>query len=101
MSYIKATKLLPMDLVELIQDYIDGEYIYIPKKEKNKKTWGENTSIKNELNVRNIDIYKKYNSGYTTKELVNEFYLSEKSIQRIILNKKNEKSYNMSLNQII
>lgn len=91
MSYIKATKLLPMELVELIQDYIDGEYIYIPKKEENKKSWGENTSTKNELAVRNITIYEKYNKGYTVRELANEFYLSEKSIQRIILNKKNEK----------
>jgi len=101
MSYIKATKLLPMDLVELIQDYIDGEYIYIPKKEINKKNWGENTSTKKELAVRNVDIYEKYNNGYTVRVLADKYYLSEKSIQRIILNKKNENLYNMSLNQII
>ncbi len=90
MSYIKATKLLPMDLVELIQDYIDGEYIYIPKKEKNKKSWGENTSTKSDLADRNMNIYEKYNNGHTVRELADEFYLSQKSIQRIILNKKNE-----------
>lgn len=101
MSYIKATKLLPMDLVELIQDYIDGEYIYIPKKEINKKNWGENTSTKNELAVRNAYIYEKYNIGYTVRVLADKYYLSEKSIQRIILNKKNENLYKMSLNQVI
>jgi Mor family transcriptional regulator len=101
MSYIKATKLLPMDLVELIQDYIDGEYIYIPKKEINKKTWGENTSTRKELAVRNVDIYEKYNNGYTVGVLADKYYLSEKSIQRIILNKKNENLYKMSLDQII
>ena len=99
MSYIKATKLLPMDLVELIQDYIDGEYIYIPKKEKNKKTWGENTSTRNVLAVRNINIYEKYNNGCSVRELADKYYLSEKSIQRIVLNEKKENLYKMSLNQ--
>lgn len=91
MSYINAKKLLPMDLVELIQDYIDGEYIYIPKKEDNKKSWGENTNIKNELTFRNNNIYEKYIDGYSVEELADKFYLSKKSIHRIILNKKKEK----------
>ncbi|WP_273323396.1 CD3324 family protein [Vallitalea guaymasensis] len=88
MSYIKATKLLPKDLIEIIQDYIDGEYIYIPKKENNRKSWGENTTTKKDLAVRNINIYEKYKNGYSVKELADEFYLSQKSIQRIILNIK-------------
>jgi DNA-binding NarL/FixJ family response regulator len=92
MSYINASKLLPTDLLELIQDYIEGEYIYIPKKEQNKKYWGENTDTKDQLAIRNRNIYQRYINGYTTKALAEEFYLSEKSIQRIILNKKKEKS---------
>lgn len=91
MSYIKATKLLPIELIESIQDYIDGEYIYIPKKEINKKSWGENTEIKNELAVRNKSIFEQYSNGYTVSELADHFYLSKKSIQRIILSKKKEK----------
>lgn len=88
MSYIKAAELLPKDLVELIQNYIDGEYIYIPKKEKNKKAWGANTTTKADLADRNMSIYEKYSNGHLVKELADEFYLSQKSIQRIILNIK-------------
>ncbi|GMQ65073.1 CD3324 family protein [Vallitalea maricola] len=88
MSYIKAAELLPKDLVELIQNYIDGEYIYIPKKEKNKKAWGASTTTKAVLADRNMKIYEKYMNGYSVKELADEFYLSQKSIQRIILNIK-------------
>ena len=33
MSYIKEIDVLPEELLELIQNYIDGEYIYIPRKE--------------------------------------------------------------------
>ena len=29
MKYIKATDVLPVEILEVIQEYIDGEYIYI------------------------------------------------------------------------
>lgn len=32
MSYIKAADVLPQEIIETIQGYIDGEYIYIPRK---------------------------------------------------------------------
>ncbi|MEK5529509.1 hypothetical protein MKX79_09015 [Viridibacillus sp. FSL R5-0468] len=37
MSYKRANNLLPAELVELIQKYVDGEYIYIPRREEKKK----------------------------------------------------------------
>lgn len=37
MSYKKAKSLLPAELVELIQKYVDGEYIYIPRREEKKR----------------------------------------------------------------
>lgn len=46
MSYIKAADVLPKEIIDLIQNYIDGEYIYIPRKECNRKAWGENTRSK-------------------------------------------------------
>jgi hypothetical protein len=39
---------------------INGEYIYIPKKEENKIAWGELTKSKNELLIRNDRIYEDY-----------------------------------------
>lgn len=88
MSYKKAKSILPLELVELIQDYIDGEYIYIPKKDENKQSWGSNTSTKTELNIRNSTIYKDYINGMTVNDLTKKYYLSSKSIQRIILKEK-------------
>ncbi len=90
MSYIKATDVLPEKLLDLIQNYIDGEYIYIPRKESNKKTWGETTESKKEISIRNIDIYEKYKEGVSIKLLSEIYYLSPKSIQRIILKMKRE-----------
>ena len=37
MKYEKAQNLLPKDIVELLQQYADGKYIYIPRKAENKK----------------------------------------------------------------
>lgn len=84
MSYIKANDILPQELLEIIQSYIDGEYIYIPRKESNKKNWGENTETKREIAIRNENIYREYKNGICVKILAEKYYLSEKSIQRII-----------------
>ncbi|MFT8314275.1 MAG: CD3324 family protein [Clostridium sp.] len=91
MSYIKATDVLPGELLDLIQKYIEGEYIYIPRKECNKRSWGEITKSKKETNARNAEIYEKYKEGVSTKVLSEMYYLSAKSIQRIILKIKKEK----------
>ncbi len=90
MSYVNATHLLPEDIIELIQNYVEGETIYIPKKESSKKSWGDNTTTKGDLEIRNHQIYERYCIGETTKNLAEEFFLSPKSIQRIVLNKKKE-----------
>lgn len=88
MSYQKAENILPQELLELIQNYIDGEYLYIPRKFNNKKTWGETTKFKQELSKRNAEIYKTYLTGKSTLALADMYFLSPKSIQRIILTEK-------------
>ncbi|MDU1602573.1 CD3324 family protein [Clostridium sp.] len=84
MKYVKAQDVLPEELIELIQKYIDGNYLYIPRKDDNHKSWGENSGIKNILKIRNKEIYIKYNNGMSVDALSNEYYLSKKSIRRII-----------------
>lgn len=41
MSYIKAAHVLPQELIAMIQEYVDGEFIYIPRIPANKRGWGE------------------------------------------------------------
>lgn len=88
MSYIKAEYVLPQELLELIQQYIDGDYIYIPRKNCNRKSWGETTDAKISTQLRNAEIYSSYLKGLSTTDLADMYYLSVKSIQRIILNEK-------------
>ena len=46
MSYPKIYEVLPKDIILQIQDYIEGEVIYIPKRSENKKSWGDCTDTK-------------------------------------------------------
>lgn len=84
MKYAKAQDVLPEDILKIIQKYVDGQYLYIPRKDENQKAWGEKSGIKNSLKIRNNEIYNKYVNGATINELTKEYFLSEKSIRRIL-----------------
>lgn len=84
MKYENAQNILPSEIIEVIQGYIDGGYLYIPKKDENKKRWGENSNIKEKLKQRNREIYNRYLTGMSIKELTNTYYLTESSIRRIL-----------------
>lgn len=93
MSYANAREIFPSEILEIIQNYVDGEFIYIPKKEENKIAWGKLTNSKNELSKRNASIYEDYLNGMCTQSLSEKYYLSPKTIQRIITEKR--KCYNI------
>jgi len=84
MRYINARDVLPRDVLELIQEHIDGEYVYIPRKTDQRKAWGGNTRAKEETRKRNEAIVARHKAGCTVTELTNEYFLSEKSIERIL-----------------
>lgn len=88
MGYKKAEKILPIEILELVQEYIDGECIYIPRKDGDKKPWGSNTETKKEIEARNENIYYEYIEGKNTNELAEKYFLSIKTIQKIIRKKK-------------
>lgn len=90
MSYKKATHVLPQELLTKVQEYIDGEFIYIPRVSNNKKNWGTATSTRQELQDRNQQIYMDYLAGEKMECLAEKYFLSVKSIQRIIGQLKKE-----------
>ncbi|MCI9442403.1 MAG: hypothetical protein HFH15_14465 [Ruminococcus sp.] len=91
MDYIRAVEIFPPELVEQLQQYVDGAVVYIPKKEEDKKAWGERTTTKRELARRNAKIYKDFQAGKSIKELAEEYFLAEKSIQRIIRQERSKR----------
>lgn len=86
MSYINANMILPKELVSEIQKYVQGVNLYIPRISEKIKTEKKNkiSPYKHELYERNREIYQSFQSGNKVSELANMFFLSEKSIYRII-----------------
>lgn len=89
MSYKKANDVLPHSLLNAVQQYIDGEYIYIPRKEDNKLPWGANTETRKTLQARNREILAKRLAGCSAAELAEQYFLSTKAIYKIINSCKN------------
>jgi len=56
MRYIRADEILPSELLEAIQQYVDGQLIYIPSKEKHK--WGSGTASRKYYCERNRKIFR-------------------------------------------
>lgn len=84
MGYIKAEEILPNEIIEMIQQYVDGANIYIPKKDDNRAGWGQRNQAKERIYARDMRIYREYREGMKVQELAQRYYLSEKSIWRIL-----------------
>ena len=84
MKYIKANSILPISLIEELQNQIQGGYIYIPSKNENKKGWGELSGYKREIEKRNKKIRMDYKHGKSLEELSKSYFLSIHSIRKII-----------------
>lgn len=86
MKYKNACDILPSELVEEIQKYIQGEFVYIPKKDK--RIQKANTEYKVELEKRNARIYTMHLEGICNEQLAKNFSLAQSSIRRIIIEQR-------------
>ena len=60
MSYINASVILPQELINEIQKYVQGVNLNIPRIPEKKKT---DSSYKYELSERNREIYELFLAG--------------------------------------
>ena len=96
MKYKNANSILPAELIESIQKYVQGEYIYIPIKEKQEPSIPSEYSYA--LQKRNAHIYTNSLQGINNKQLSETYHLSESSIRRILINQR--KRYEIMKNRI-
>jgi len=87
MRHINANEILPKELIEKLQDFVQGEYIYIPAIKNQHKNWGELSGFREKIDNRNSEIIQAYSSGNTIQELAESYYLSVYAIRKIIYNK--------------
>lgn len=84
MSNLNAYTILPEKLLIEIQQYVQGELLYIPKLKNNYKKWGENTQSKALTSMRNDEIRSAFRSGLSVDELCSRYSLSIASIKKIV-----------------
>ena len=86
MKYINASDLLPPALVQTLQEYVQGGYVYIPAREH--KGWGENSGSRAMLARRNEEISRHRQAGATLEMLAETYHLSVSAIRKIIYQKE-------------
>lgn len=99
-KYKNANYILPDELVKEIQQYVQGEYIYIPIKDKVRNP--AFTEYEQELIKRNEHIFTKFLEGISNGKLAVKYHLSDSSIRRIITEqRKGYEAMNHKIQQII
>ena len=86
MKYKNAKDIFPDEILREIMKYVDGQYIYIPKKKENNDK--VITEYRQEIDIRNSKIYEHYLIGMKYSEIAKMYCLSEKSVRRIVLKSK-------------
>ncbi|MNC13649.1 hypothetical protein D3C76_204520 [compost metagenome] len=88
MEYVKAAKVLPERLLREIQQYIQGEFVYIPILPNGRRKWGESSGAAQYYLERNEEIRRTFHTGASMDELSGKYGLSVDSIKKIIYSKK-------------
>ena len=87
MKYLNAKDLLPAQLVEQLQQYVQGGYLYVPVRQGQHKNWGELSGYRAELESRNAQIIREYRDGVPVSEISERYGLSEYAVRKIIYHK--------------
>ena len=90
MNYKNGKEILPYSLLAQLQEYIQGEIIYIPKKEKARAPWGTINGTREIMIQRNEAIFYQYKDGVGIETLIRKYCLSEDSIKKIITKERKE-----------
>lgn len=83
-KYLKATMLLPDELLKAVQEYAEGCVIYIPNRPGLRQNWGKFTDTKILLCSRNCDIKNDHKTGLSAGKLAEKYHLAESTIKKII-----------------
>jgi len=83
-KYTSAENILPQELIEEIQRYCQGQYVYIPKEQGIRSKWGTKSGVKKELANRNSEIKEKFQNGQSKESLAIDYCLSISSIKKIV-----------------
>ncbi|WP_208591149.1 CD3324 family protein [Gracilibacillus suaedae] len=79
----RAQDILPKKLLNALQEYVQGESIYIPKRDGRRK-WGVKSGNRAYYDQRNQQIQQLFQEGMTLETLADSFCLSIETIKKIV-----------------
>jgi hypothetical protein len=83
LAYKNARDVLPESLLRQIWKYVEGENIYIPKKQEQRAAWGSRSGTRRLYEERNEAIRRRA-AEVGVEEAAREFCLSVDSIRKIL-----------------
>ena len=83
-AYVKAEDILPPELLEEIQKYVQGALVYIPRPRQARMGWGYKNGTRAFLDNRNLAIRQAKSAGRSIDELADEYNLSPDGIKKIL-----------------
>lgn len=86
MKYKNAAEILPPELLQKVQCYIEGELLYIPRS-NSKQEWGAVSGSKKFYLERNYQIKELFHNGKSVEELAVKFGVSNSTIKKIVYQK--------------
>jgi len=84
-KYRSAAELLPPRLLQELQQYAQGETLYVPKIKR--KSWGEGTGAKKFYAKRDFEIRNRFSRGTGMNDLSDEYSISEDAVKKIVYRK--------------
>ncbi|WP_078394860.1 CD3324 family protein [Shouchella patagoniensis] len=88
MAYKSASIVLPKKLIKEIQKDVQGETIYIPKKETAYYQWGERSGTKAFIHKRNAAMKQAFSEEISIEQLAARHHLAVETIKKIVSVKK-------------
>lgn len=90
MKYRNAKTVLPERLLRELQQYVQGEIIYVPGNDPVRARWGESNGTREKYSSRNNEIIMLYRNGVSKEVIAERYHLSEHSIKKIIHGSKHK-----------
>lgn len=84
LNYKNGRDVLPAWLLDKLQEYVQGELVYIPRKGDARAGWGTVNGTRLKIELRNMEICRLYETGVSVVELTEKFHLSEDSIRKVV-----------------
>ncbi|MEC0372719.1 CD3324 family protein [Paenibacillus chibensis] len=86
-KYMNAETVVPKRLLDELQQYVQGDWIYIPAVKGSRKAWGERSGSRQALRRRNGDIRQRFAEGSSLEQLSSEYGLAYDTVKKIVYTK--------------